>query len=87
VTHGLLARQGVGQGLRQGLRNDGQLLARDAVLPGSTVLATARSDHWDIALPRDRHPSALVRGIGSGRHYPREALLRATLRWVVAHLP
>jgi hypothetical protein len=78
LTHALLRRHGV--------RNDGQLLAEDAILPGSTLLATARSDHWDIALPRDRHPSALARGIGSGRHYPREALLRATLRWVVAHL-
>lgn len=78
LTHALLQRHG--------LRNDGQLLAEDALLPGSTLLASARSDHWDIALPRDRHPSALARGIGSGRHYPREALLRATLRWVVAHL-
>jgi hypothetical protein len=39
-------------------RNDGQVLAVDAVLPGSTLLAEARADHWDVALPRDRHPSA-----------------------------
>ncbi len=78
ATHALLARHDE--------HNDGQLLAGDAILPGSSLLATARSDHWDIALPRDRHPSLLVRGIGSGRHYPREALLRATLAWVVAHL-
>lgn len=78
ATHALLARHDE--------RNDGQVLAADAILPGSSLLATARCDHWDIALPRDRHPSALVRGIGSGRHYPREALLRATLTWVVAQL-
>lgn len=68
-------------------RNDGQVLASDALLPGSTLLATARSDHWDIALPRDRHPDALMRSLASGRHYPREALFRATLRWVVSELP
>ncbi len=68
-------------------RNDGQLLASDAVLPGSTLLAAARSDHWDLALPRDRHPSALVRSLGSGRAYPREALLRATLKWVIGQPP
>lgn len=65
-------------------RNDGQMIAADAILPGSTLLATARSDHWDLALPRDRHPDALMRGLSSGRHFPREALLRATLTWVLA---
>jgi hypothetical protein len=65
-------------------RNDGQMIAADAILPGSVLLATARSDHWDLALPRDRHPDALMRGMSSGRHFPREALLRATLTWVVA---
>lgn len=64
-------------------RNDGQMIAADAILPGSVLLATARSDHWDLALPRDRHPDALVRGLTSGRHFPREALLRATLTWVL----
>lgn len=68
-------------------RNDGQMLASDAVLPGSTVLAAARSDHWDLALPRDRHPNAAVRSLGSGRGYPREVLLRATLKWVLADVP
>lgn len=64
-------------------RNDGQVLAADAVLPGSALLAAARSDHWDLALPRDRHPNALMRGLSSGRAYPREALFRALIRWVV----
>lgn len=64
-------------------RNDGQMIAGDAILPGSELLATARADHWDIALPRDRHESAWVRDLQSGRHYPREALFRAVLRWVV----
>ena len=65
-------------------RNDGQVIAADAILPGSALLVEARADHWDVALPRDRHPDALVRAMTSGRDYPREALLRAILKWVVA---
>jgi hypothetical protein len=68
-------------------RNDGMVPAGDAILPGSELLATARADHWDIAMPRDRHPSAAVRAMGSGRHYPREALFRALLTWVVGAPP
>jgi hypothetical protein len=68
-------------------RNDGQLLAADAVLPGSTLLAEVRADHWDVALPRDRHPDLWMRALTSGRAYPREALFRATLKWVVATAP
>jgi hypothetical protein len=64
-------------------RNDGQVLASDAVLPGSTLLAEARADHWNVALPRERHPSAAMRALASRRGFPREALFRATLRWVV----
>jgi hypothetical protein len=65
------------------LRNDGQLFASDTFLPGSVLLAEARADHWDVALPRDRHPNAVMRSLTSGRAYPREALFRATIRWVV----
>jgi hypothetical protein len=65
-------------------RNDGQVVAADAVLPGSVLLAEAHADHWDVALPRNRHPDLLVRAWTSGRDYPREALLRAILKWVIA---
>jgi hypothetical protein len=68
-------------------RNDGQLIASDAVLPGSTLLAEARADHWDLALPMNRHPSLLVRSLTSGRAFPRDALFRATIRWVIGSLP
>jgi hypothetical protein len=68
-------------------RNDGQLLASDAMLPRSTLLAEARADHWDVALPRDRHPNALIRLLSSGRAYPREALFRAMMQWVVGDGP
>lgn len=68
-------------------RNDGQMLASDALLPGSVLLAEARADHWDVALPRDRHPNPLMRALASGRVYPREALLRALIKWVVSATP
>jgi len=64
-------------------RNDGQLIASDAILPGSTLLAEARSDHWDVALPFNRDPNAWMRALTSGRDFPREALFRATLVWVL----
>lgn len=79
LTHALLRRQDP--------HNDGQVLAADAVLPNGTLLAVARSDHWDVALPRDRHPDAWVRSLASGRAYPREALFRALIRWAVADGP
>ena len=68
-------------------RNDGQLVAADAVLPGSTLLAEARADHWNIALPLNRYPSSLVRAVAFDRSFPREALLRAVLKWVVGNGP
>ena len=68
-------------------RNDGQLIASDTILPGSVLLAEARADHWDIALPRNRHPSILVRELTSGRDFPREALFRAIVKWVVGASP
>lgn len=64
-------------------RNDGQVIASDAILPGSVLLAQANADHWDLALPRERHPDAAMRAMTSGRAYPREALFRAMLIWVV----
>ena len=51
------------------------------------LLAQVNADHWDVALPRDRHPDAAMRALGSGRHYPREALFRAMPIWVVGSLP
>lgn len=64
--------------------NDGQVLARDAVLPRSAVLAEVRADHWAVALPRERHPSAFWRWLSAPEPFPREALFRAILKTVVA---
>jgi hypothetical protein len=68
-------------------RNDGPLLAADAVWPGSTRLAAVRSDHWDVVLPRDRHSDAWVRALTAGRAFRREALFRALVRWAVTEMP
>jgi pimeloyl-ACP methyl ester carboxylesterase len=57
-------------------RNDGQVLARDAVLPGSTVLGYVNADHWDIALDL-QIPHLSVRP--STRVMPRSELLEAAL--------
>ena len=46
------------------------------------MLAEARSDHWDVALPRNRDPNAWMRALTSGRDFPREALFRAVGKFV-----
>ncbi|MDF9757584.1 hypothetical protein [Pseudomonas hunanensis] len=64
-------------------RNDGQMLAADAVLPGSTLLAEVKSDHWTYVLPLQDHPNWLVRGAAANLTFPRAAFFRALLRTVV----
>jgi hypothetical protein len=64
-------------------RNDGQVLADDALLPGSTLLAEALSDHWALALPLERHPQAWLRALAAPP-YPREALFRALVKTALA---
>jgi hypothetical protein len=64
-------------------RNDGQVLADDALLPGSTLLAEASADHWALALPLERAPQAWMRAL-AGPAYPREALLRAVVKFALA---
>jgi triacylglycerol esterase/lipase EstA (alpha/beta hydrolase family) len=68
-------------------RNDGQVIAADAIFPRGTLLAEARADHWSVALPRASHPNLLMRAMGSGVPFPQEVLLRSTLVWVVGGLP
>lgn len=68
-------------------RNDGQVLAADAIFPRGTLLAEVRADHWSVALPRTEHPNLLMRAASSGAPFPQEVLLRSTLVWVVGGLP
>ena len=67
-------------------RNDGQMIAMDAVLPHSDLLAVVKSDHWTFVLPLAQHPSPIVRSMAADEAFPREALLRTTLTYVLGTL-
>lgn len=66
-------------------RNDGQLLFTDQVIPGSTLLGFANTDHWDIALPvRDIYhfwgqPAGWVKSWSFPRHILFEALILSAI--------
>jgi dienelactone hydrolase len=64
--------------VRREPRSDGQLMARDMLIPGATLLGYPWTDHWSVALDVETlHPR-----LGARRDpvpYPREALLEATL--------
>ena len=64
-------------------RIGGQLLARDALSPGSRLLTEARSDHGAWRRRWTSHPRALLRARAAPRSYPREALFTAIAWWVV----
>lgn len=66
--------------------NDGQIVASDAILPGSTLLAEVRSDHWDLAIPLSTSGNPLTRSITSQRPFPRNALFLALIRHIVREL-
>lgn len=61
-------------------RNDGQIIASDAILPGSTLLAEIRSDHWDLAMPLAASRNPLIRSITSKRSFPRDELFLSIVR-------
>jgi pimeloyl-ACP methyl ester carboxylesterase len=63
-------------------RNDGQVLAEDAILPGSVYLGAFRADHWSIVLPFEDSDEALMRPFGVNNHFPRRVLVTALLDFV-----
>jgi pimeloyl-ACP methyl ester carboxylesterase len=68
-----------------GQRNDGQVVAIDAVIPGATLLGFANSDHWGIALTTETvHPTLLSRP--DPRPFPLEKLLVAVVTFVADDL-
>ncbi len=67
-------------------RQDSQLAYEDAILPGSTVLGTARADHLAVAMPFEKASDSSVRSFADQGHYPRAALLEAMLRFVIGDL-
>lgn len=59
-------------------QNDGQLLKLDAIVPESTYLGAAKTDHLTVALPFEDK--------GAPPAYPRAALYEAVLRFVLNDL-
>jgi hypothetical protein len=62
-------------------RNDGQVLASDAIIPGSTLLGYVNADHWDVAISLEDQMPQLSRR-DSARVLPRSELLLAALLYV-----
>jgi len=89
------ARDDIAPGLRRSYdvlneldwRNDGQVLVSDAMLPNSTLLAVANSDHWNYVLPLAKTPRPLLREVVTGVDFPREAFFRAIVRTVSVRPP
>jgi hypothetical protein len=64
--------------LKHDRRNDGQLLARAALIPGSTLLGYLNADHWSAAIDVESvHPILGARP--DPAPFPRTALLEAIL--------
>ncbi len=86
-------REHISQGLiptwhalaRHDRRNDGQLVAGDAIIPGSTVLGYVNADHWDLAIALEQQMPQLSART-STRHLPRTELLEAALLYISEQL-
>jgi hypothetical protein len=62
--------------------NDGMMLFRDQLIPGSTFLGCVNADHWAVAVPIARSHPTIASTLVTKNDYPREALLEAILRFV-----
>ena len=66
--------------------NDSQMIAKDAMIPNSTLLAVLDADHWALALPIARNRSLVARAIVAGlvdkNAFPREVMLESVLRYL-----
>ena len=67
-------------------RNDAQLAEVDAIVPGSTVLGSARSDHFALALPLEDMQGGALKALLDKNTYPRAALLESLVRYVLEDL-
>lgn len=66
---------------RHDRRNDGQVVASDAIIPGSTLLGFANADHWDLAISLEQQmPHLSARK--SDRELPRSEYLKAALLYI-----
>jgi hypothetical protein len=60
-------------------QNDGQVVASDAIVPGSTLLGYANADHLAVAMP---FTGLLAATLITHNDYPRAVLLEAAIRYV-----
>jgi len=66
-------------------RNDGQVIAADAVIPGSTLLGYANADHWGVAESLEEVHPFLV-GRPDPAPFPRDQLFESIVRYVRSDL-
>lgn len=67
-------------------REDSQLTAGDATVPGSKYLGAAKCDHLAVALPFEKSSDASIKKVIDHGHYPRATLLESLVRFVVQDL-
>jgi hypothetical protein len=69
-------------------RNDGQLIFYDQIIPGSTLLGFANTDHWDIAMPVRQKYRFWGRPVlfSEFGEFPKDILLEALVLFAVEQL-
>ena len=67
--------------------NDGQLLPRHQVIPGSVLLGFLWSDHLAAALPIAEDHPLLAELLLDRNRFPRQVLLEALVRFIAARNP
>jgi hypothetical protein len=69
-------------------RNDGQLIFYDQIIPGSTLLGFANTDHWDIAMPVRQKYGFWGRPVLFSKfgEFPKDILLEAMVLFSIEQL-
>jgi len=80
VSRGLLGGYDVASSIDP--RTDGQLLAYDQIVPGSTLLGFANADHWAVAVPADADYPTLGPLVVDAPPFPRTVLIESILLYV-----
>jgi len=63
-----------------------QSLARDMIIPGSTLLGYVRADHWTVAITIEDEFLFLARCPGVQGKFPAAVLFEAMVLFVIEHL-
>ncbi|MGE0825933.1 MAG: hypothetical protein AB7G75_12305 [Candidatus Binatia bacterium] len=68
-------------------QNDGQLLARDMIIPGGSLLGYAHADHWAVANTIEDAFPFLAGRPGVQNKFPTDVLFEAMVLFVIEYLP